>query len=71
MLLLPYLDRFGDESQLRYLDHDNIVFDSCTYLIKTEILRKNNRTRKCSIKTLFHKETLGLEIYRSLMSVSR
>ncbi len=69
-LLLPYLDRLRDECEFWYLNHDNIVFYSCTYLIESEIFRKYYRTRKCSIKTLFHKKALRLEVYGSLLSVS-
>ena len=69
--LFPYLDRLGDESKFGYIDHDNVVLDSSSYLVESEILRENNRTRKSTIKTLLYKKALCFKIYWCLMSVSR
>ena len=43
-LLLSYLDRLGDESELRDLDHDHIVLDRRADTVESEILREDNRS---------------------------
>jgi hypothetical protein len=59
-----YFDRFGYESQFRDSDHDHIVLHGRSDLVETEILREDDRSRECSIKTLFHEHTTSIEIYR-------
>lgn len=52
------------------MDHHGIVVDGRTYLVECEVLGKDDRSRECSIITLFYEHSLGIEIDRRMLAFS-
>ena len=71
MVLFIYFDRLGDERQLGDSYHDHVVLYSCSDLVKSEILREDDRPRECSIKTLLNQHPSRIEIDRRLLAIAR
>lgn len=53
---------FWEKANFWYMNHDSIIIDGCLYFIECEILREDNRSRKCPIVTLFYKHSFGIKI---------
>ena len=69
-LLFAYFYAFREEGNFWYMYHDGIVVDSRFYLIKGEVLRKDDRPRKCSIITLFDEHAFRIKIDRRVVALS-
>ena len=52
------------------MDHHRIVVDSGSDFVECEILWEDDRSRKCSIITLFYEHSLGIEIDRRVLAFS-
>ena len=70
IFLFSYFYAFWEKSNFWYMDHDSIVIDRCLDLVKCEILRKDDRSRKWSVVALFYEHAFRIEVYRCVWSLS-